>query len=250
MRRSYFLLAAAISLFAGAPTLASAADPIAGEYATRPGWGSLVITGDEQAGRSFELFAMGSNGHMCELSGSLQGSSAVARSEFADTCRMNFYFDGARVAVQAITGEACRSYCGMRAGFEGDYSILAPACAPAARERRKNEFLSDYKAGRHAPALAKLDSLESECGGFFDWLEADRFANDRAITLLHLGQPAECLAALAGTRAADSHDEESLDESVSLPPSDRDMYLPIARATWFNRERCKAAVERNARKAG
>jgi hypothetical protein len=242
MHESY-LVAAALLVCAGMPTLASAADPMIGEYATKPGWGSLVIAEDKEGRRSFELFAMGSNGHMCELSGSLQGSSAVASSEFADTCRMTFYSDGTRVAVQAITQEACRSYCGMRAGFEGDYSILTPACTPAARERRKDEFLSDYKARRHAPALAKLDLVGSECGGFFDWLEADRFANDRAITLLHLGRPAECLAALAGTRAADSHDEESLDESVFLPPSDRDMYLPVARATWFNRDRCKAAME-------
>lgn len=243
MRRSY-LVVIAILVSAGIPALASAANPMVGEYATKPGWGSLVIAEDKEGRRSFELFAMGSNGHMCELSGSLQGSSAVASSEFADTCRMTFDFDGARVAVQAITEDACRSYCGMRAGFEGDYSILTPACTPAARERRKDEFLSDYKAKRYAPALAKLDSVGSECGGFFDWLEEDRFANDRAITLLHLGRPAECLAVLAGTRAADSHDEESLDESVSLPPADRDMYLPIARATWFNRDRCKAAVER------
>jgi hypothetical protein len=249
MRRWSLVVAVAL-VCSGMPVLANAAAPMVGEYATKPGWGSLVIAEDKEGRRSFELFATGSNGHICELSGSLQGSSAITGDEPTDTCRMSFDFDGARVAVQAITRETCHSYCGIRADFEGDYSILAPACTPTVRERRKARFLADYKARRYASALAQLDSIGSECGGFFDWLEKDRFANDRAITLLHLGRPAECLAALAGTLVADSHDEESLDESVALPPTDRDMYLPIARATWFNRDRCKAAMKHNARKAG
>jgi hypothetical protein len=242
MRRMNLMLVAAL-VFPGMPSLGSAAGPVVGEYATKPGWGHLVIADGKDGRRSFELLAMGANGHMCELDGSLDESAAVTDDEFADACRMTFDFDGARVAVKAVTQEACRSYCGMRAGFEGDYSIVVPSCTPAARERRRDEFLVDYKAKRYAPALAKLDSIGRECGEFFDWLEEDQFANDSAITLLHLGRPAECLAALDGTRAADSRDEESLDESVYLPPGDRDMYLPIARATWFNRDRCRAAME-------
>ena len=35
----------------------------------------------------------------------------------------------------------------------------------------------------HPAALARLEGLERECGSFFDWLEADRFANDKAIVL-------------------------------------------------------------------
>ena len=224
--------------------LPASAGPATGEYATQPGWGSLVISADEQGRQRFELFSVGGNGHICELSGIVQGTNAATGDEFADVCRITFDFDGASVSVRAVTEGACRSYCGMRAGFEGDYSLLPPACRPSARERRNAMFLSDYKAKRYAAALAKLDGLERECGGFFSWLEQDQFANDRAITLLHLGRPGECLAALGNTRAAESHDEDSLDESVSLPPTDRDMYLPIARATWFNRDRCNAAMKR------
>ena len=222
---------------------ASAAAPAAGEYSTQPGWGSLVISAGEQGRQHFELFSVGGNGHMCELSGIVQGTKAATGDELADVCQMTFDFDGSSVSVRAITEEACRSYCGMRAGFVGDYSLLPRVCSFSSRERRSAEFLSDYKATRYAAALAKLDALGRECGGFFNWLEQDQFANDRAITLLHLGRPGECLAALANTRAAESHDEDSLDESVHLPPTDRDMYLPIARATWFNRDRCKAAMK-------
>ena len=235
------LAGSGISL-SGVSLRANAAGPVAGEYATQPGWGSLVISADAQGRPRFELSTVGGNGHMCELGGSLQGTNA-STDDGVDACRMTFDSDGARVSVQAVTEEACRAYCGMRAGFEGEYAVLPAACSRSARERRNTAFLSDYKAKRFPAALARLEGLERECGSFFDWLEADRFANDKAITLFHLGRPGECVAVLDNTLAADSHDEESLDETAQLPPSDRDLYLPIARAAWFNRDRCKAAIK-------
>lgn len=242
MRSATWIVGTALAI--SGISVPASAGPANGEYATQPGWGSLVISADEQGRQRFELFSVGGNGHICELSGIVQGTSAATNDEFADICRMTFDIDGARISVHAVTAEACRSYCGMRSGFEGDYSLLPSACTPSARERRNAMFLSDYKAKRYATALAKLDGLGRECGGFFSWLEKDQFANDRAITLLHLGRPGECLTALGNTLAAESDDEDSLDETVSLPPTDRDMYLPIARATWFNRDRCKAALKR------
>ena len=242
MHSANWIVAAALAI--SGISLPASAGPAAGEYATQPGWGGLVISADEQGRQRFELFSVGANGHTCQLSGIVQGTDAVTGDESADVCRMTFDSDGARVSVRAVTEETCRSYCGMRGSFEGDYSLLPPACRPSARERRNATFLSDYKAKRYTAALAKLDGLERECGGFFSWLEQDQFANDRAITLLHLGRPGQCLTALGKTLAAKSHDEDSLDESVALPPIDRDMYLPIARATWFNRDRCKAAMKR------
>lgn len=44
-------------------SLPASADPAAGEYATQPGWCSLVISADEQGSQRFELFSVGANGH-------------------------------------------------------------------------------------------------------------------------------------------------------------------------------------------
>ncbi len=64
--------------------------------------------------------------------------------------------------------------------------------------------------------------------------------------LWHLGRPGECVAALDATLAAASDDEASLaavlrEQGMALPPGDWDAYLPIARATWFNRSKCETA---------
>ena len=242
MHGANWIVVAALTI-PGISLPANAAGPAAGEYATQPGWGNLVVSADAQGHRRFELSTVGGNGHMCELGGSLRGTSATTEDEAIDACRMTFDSDGVKVSVQAVTEEACRAYCGMRAGFEGEYTMLPAPCSRSARERRNAAFLSDYKARRYPAALAALVELERECGSFFDWLEQDRFANDKAITLLHLGRAGECVAVLDNTLAAGSHDEDSLDGVVRLPPADRDMYLPIARATWFNRDRCKAAIK-------
>lgn len=63
--------------------------------------------------------------------------------------------------------------------------------------------------------------------------------------LWHLRRPGECVAALDATLAAAS-DEASLavvlqERGMALPPGDWDAYLPIARATWFNRSKCETA---------
>ncbi len=94
-----------------------------------------------------------------------------------------------------------------------------------------------------------MQSFAGECGEFLNWLDRDRFANDRALTLLRLNRPQECLAALDQTMAGRSRDEASFQaemdkDSTMLPPSDWDAYLPIAKSTWFNRRLCEAAKGR------
>ncbi|MEZ0470732.1 hypothetical protein [Luteimonas salinilitoris] len=234
----------AIPVFLLMAISAHAAGPGPGEYGTRRGWGSLVIRDAPDGRRRFEMSTVGANGHMCDLEGAVDGSSAVTADELGEACRMTFTVDGPGIAVKAET-EACRRYCGMRAGFEGEYVRLPAGCTPAARERAQADFLSQYRSGRYAAALGRLNVLGAECGDFFDWLQRDRFANDRAVTLWHLGRLDECIAVLDSTLAAGSYDEASLvaalrEQGMALPPGDWDAYLPIARAAWFNRSKCGA----------
>jgi len=232
-------------LVCGAAFAAAAAAPAPGEYGTKDGWGSLKISGQGDV-RQFTIDAMGANGHSCGLSGTLRGEIAEV-TEGSDTpCRVSFKRTPGGFEVKALTEESCRDYCGARAGFEGEYLALPAGCTAAASTRRRAAYLADYRGKRYAPALAGMDAFDKECGTFFDWLERDRFANDRAITLLRLGRPKECLAVLDTTIAAGSRDEDSLQEELDkngsmLPPSDWDNYLPIAKSTWFNRKLCEAA---------
>ncbi|MDR6675421.1 hypothetical protein [Xanthomonas sp. 1678] len=224
---------------------AAAATPAPVEYGTKNGWGSLQISG--QGGvRQFEIEAVGANGHTCALSGTLRGEIAEATDGSDTPCRVSFKRTPGGFEVTPLTEDSCRDYCGARAGFDGEYLALPPGCTAAASGKRRAAYLADYRGKRYAAALAGMDAFGKECGTFFNWLERDRFANDRAIALLRLGRPKDCLAALDSTIAGASRDEDSLQQELDkngsmLPPSDWDSYLPIAKSTWFNRKLCEAA---------
>ncbi|MBO9882521.1 hypothetical protein [Xanthomonas sp. D-109] len=242
MARRYGWSAMLVGLVAFA---AAAAGPTPGEYSTKEGWGSMRVT-DKGGARQFDLLSVGANGHTCSLSGTLQGDKAEVNDAGDVPCKLAFKPVPGGFNVAALTEESCRDYCGMRASFEGDYLQLPAGCTAAASSRRREAYLQDYRGKRYDKALAGMQAFAGKCGGFLNWLDRDRFANDRAITLLRLGRPQECLAALDGTMAGRSHDEASFQaelekQSTMLPPSDWDAYLPIAKSTWFNRKLCEAA---------
>ncbi|MCS3810186.1 hypothetical protein [Xanthomonas sp. 4461] len=224
---------------------AVAAGPAPGQYSTKHGWGSLQVS-DKGGARHFEILAVGANGHSCSLEGTLQGDKAEVSDVGDAPCKLSFKPVAGGFSIAALTQDSCRNYCGMRARFEGDYLQLPAGCTFASSNRRREAYLRDYRGKRYAEALAGMQAFTGECGEFLNWLDRDRLANDRALTLLRLNRPQECLKALDQTMAGRSRDEASfqaeLDKnSTMLPPSDWDAYLPIAKSTWFNRKLCEAA---------
>ncbi|MBE0316658.1 hypothetical protein [Xanthomonas citri] len=216
---------------------AMAAGPTPGEYGTKQGWGSLQVS-DKGGARHFEMLAVGANGHTCSLEGTLRGDTAEV-SDASDTpCKLAFKPVAGGFSIAALTPDSCRDYCGMRASFEGDYLKLPAGCTSAASSRRREAYLRDYRGKRYSEALAGMQAFAGECGEFLNWLDRDRFANDRALTLLRLNRPQECLAALDQTMAGRSRDEASFQAEMD---KDSTMLPPIAKSTWFNRKLCEAA---------
>lgn len=226
-------------LAALAMSAALAGELLPGDYGM-PGGSGLLAIRDTGGVRRFVIDTVGANGHVCHLEGRLENARALPDGGDG-ACAIVLAGSGDRVEVRA-EGEGCRYYCGMRAGFAGSYVRMRSDCLPGARERRNEAFRSAYRARRYDQALGLLERTERECGRFFGWAEQDAFANDKAITLYHLGRHAQCLDVLRGTRAAVAHDEASLDEAIMLPPSDRELYLPIARSTWHNLALCRRAA--------
>lgn len=226
----------------------AAAGPVPGEYATQPGYGLLTVTAGKDGVRRFSIDALGVNGHMCTLEGRIEGG--VGRTDpdagEASICSVDFKGEGGAFEVEP-RDERCREFCGMRASFAGRYVRVPPGCSPTGREKRNQAFLADYRAKRFPAALRTLQQTEAACGRFFDWAEKDSFANDKALTLHRLGRDKECLAVLAGTLVADNRNEDELREDFWPAPTDWDIYLPIAKATWTNRRLCEAGNKRAAR---
>ena len=203
------------------------------------GWGTLQV---KPGGQAFSIETVGANLHVCNVDGTIKGG--VGRPQDADAdCRIGFKAQDRDIEVTG-EGDGCRNYCGARAYFDGKYRLPPASCVAKNLQKRRNGFLADYKARRYETAYLQVDSLYRECKEFYNWVDIDVLRNDVALTQLRLGHPAGCLKTLQETRAWESPNEKHLEEESGLPPSDFDMYLSVAKATWTNRWLCEKALAR------
>ncbi len=214
-----------------------AAEPLRpGTYEMHRTSGVLKIDSGDGA-RRFVIDTVGGNGHTCHIAGVIrngtgQGDDAIASPQ----CKVSFKARNDRIDVRPVAGD-CTYYCGARADFAGAYFRPPAACTGDRRAERRASFLARYHDKAFAPAYTTLNALLRECGDFFAWSEIDAVRNDLALTALHLGRPDECRALLKNTLGAKFGDEDALREE--LPPTDFEIYVPVARATWHNLALCK-----------
>jgi len=215
-------------------------DPAPAEYQTEGGWGRLTVQRAGPASLKFRLRAQGANGHTCGLDGEiLAGVGSLTPEGMREVCRVFFKPVAGGVEVSSTGGQACRSFCGMRASFEGTYLRASAACAEPARREARREFKKLYDAGDYARAQAALRPVLADCGASMPWLEAGWIRNDLALTQFKLGDPQGCLLTLQPLRADGARSDSDI--RAAYPPSDADRYLSILRATRSNAGRCEAA---------
>ncbi|MCA8051117.1 hypothetical protein [Burkholderia arboris] len=101
---------------------AAAVEP--GEYLYVEGshaHGVLLVKG----GR-FAIDTIGGNCHTCSLTGTLKNNMGVASGD-GETCRISITGDRGTLKVNSGSADGCRSYCGARAMFDGEYRQPAAA---------------------------------------------------------------------------------------------------------------------------
>ncbi|WP_375226782.1 hypothetical protein [Burkholderia orbicola] len=219
--------------------VASAVEP--GEYFYVEGGhshGALVVKG----GR-FTLDTIGGNCHTCSLTGTLKGNTGVA-TDGGETCRISITGGHGAVKVDSGNTDACRSYCGVRAMFDGAYRQPTAACTDRSRAARLTQARALYVKKNYAAAEMVFTSLIDECTRDMDWIEIDRVRSDLALTQYHLGKSAKCLATLSQTTAMRNHDDSDneSDASFGLPPCDATNYQLTGKAILHNAALCKAPV--------
>lgn len=220
-------------------TAAWAADPAPGTYITEGGWGTLVVSRSGAKGLQFRLGAMGANGHSCDLRGTIvDGKASLEVGLGEPACSVSFKARPGSVDVEASDSASCRFFCGMRAWFEGSYLQPSPACTSGAKTATRRRFATLYRAKSYGQAASVLAPVLQECAQTLNGLESGRLRNDMAITLFHLGRRDECLDMLKPVLELAGKDEDELRQA--LPPSDFELYLPIARAAWHNARLCGA----------
>lgn len=208
-----------------------------GDYVTEGGWGNLSLKSDA-GGLAFQINAVGGNLHVCDIDGVVRaGVARVETGEKGQACVVRFAPKDGGIQVSPQEGEPCRSFCGMRAGFEGLYFKPAPGCAAAEVKRGRAAFKRQFDQKGYTEARATLEPLIERCTKTLYGPDADWMRNDLAITLYRLKDNAGCLRVLQPLAELGAMSEAKVREEYA--PSDAEMMVPIARATRTNLRLCK-----------
>jgi hypothetical protein len=228
-----FSMRALLAIAFATPCAVRAADAVrAGSYENPNG--TLVVSGDTGA-LTFKIDAFGANGHTCSLDGDIHGNQARLDGD-ESPCIVTF--DARAKGIEVSSNDACRTYCGMRAHFDGMYFKPAPGCAGDERSHTRDAFKAIYAKKDYAAARGKLEPVLTQCAPVLSWLETASIRNDLAVTLYHLDDRAACLSVLEPLAADAAKTDDALREDY--PPADFEDYRPLVKAARTNLKLCKA----------
>ena len=215
----------------------SAQKLVPGEYVTEGGWGNLTLKRGSKGALAFSIETVGANGHSCSLEGEVRNGSATLEGlDEGEPCIVTLAAVEGGVEVGSES-DACRIFCGARAGFTGTYLRLPVSCSPKVVAATRKTFKQLYDARKFTAARAKLEPLLESCDSFLDTWTTGRIRNDLAVTLHKLGDLEGCRAVLEPLR----EDAEMTDQELreNYPPSDAESLMPIVRATRTNLRLCR-----------
>jgi hypothetical protein len=231
------------ALLGMAPAQAQSYPP--GEYISGNGLGTLKVepaTGNRQ---KFSLESWGANGHSCSLDGEIVARVARLSTDDANKeppCVVGFNPKGTGIDVAPKgEGSACRSFCGMRASFEGTYLKPAPGCTNAEMTRTRTRFKQAYDRKDYALARQLLAPLLKTCAETLSELQGADIRNDLAVTLHHLNEDAACREVLEPLRELARMSKDELNKN--FPPADAEARAPVARAARTNLRLCGAGAK-------
>jgi hypothetical protein len=142
-------------------------------YQIESGRGSLELTEHMLNSFKFKIETLGANGHSCSISGVIEPGLGVAKVEDgspAKPCEVKFSSTSNSVQISYDTGdESCRSYCGMRATFDGTFMRTDSECLPDAVRETGNKFKMAYDKKNYKEALSLLALLHKSCGKNLLW---------------------------------------------------------------------------------
>ena len=217
--------------------LATAADTLApGEYRTQDGAARLHIEAHTAQGSAFRLSAQGANDSACDIEGKAQGLAAHIAIANNPSCELRFAPRQGGYEVSSPSGDACRYFCGSRAGYAYEYLPLPSACTDEAVRTTRARFDQLFQSKAYPVAAPVLTQLLKNCGNWMDWPSMARVRNDLAITQYHLSQKAACRQTLAPVLKVVKTNPTAM--QLALPPAEFQNYQPIAKATWFNQKLC------------
>ncbi len=210
------------------------------EYGTLGGRGTMLL---DREGRSVNLDVLGVNGHSCSVRGRLSGQK-LDRVEAEEGCKFQLQPKAQAVltvVVDEAARDACRSNCGARAWFEGDYQPLPAACTQKGLARQQGDALRAYQGKRFDDAFRLWSQGLADCETTMHWSAIWRWRNDASIAAAHAGHAADCTrlsqAVLADVKRFTLEGET---EPFTFAPGDAETARPLISAARHNLARCDA----------
>lgn len=208
-----------------------------GKYITKGGWGHLSIYKNNDGSLAFDISSLGANAHSCNLKGTIKNGQAILKgSEENKPCIVTFHRTGDQIEV-AENNNACRYYCGARAGFPGAYLKAKQGCSEIKKSR--DEFKRLYNKKAYAQARDVLEPVVKNCEDVMDPMEIGWVRNDLAITQYKLGEFTECLHTLQPLEKVAKQTDDELFDSYSGQPAFAESSVKIAKATRTNIKLCR-----------
>jgi hypothetical protein len=209
----------------------------ASEYITEKGSGRLTVTKTNATDGTFELRSIGANGHQCALEGAIHSGKASLRAGSDEAlCLINFKQTPRGIEVMPQDIQPCQAFCGVRAGFDGEYLSVSPECGDAARRKTRDKSLAVYRAKNFQPAATQLEKLLNLCRSTLRDTEQSNIRNDLAVAYFHIEQQEKCLDTLKPI--LDELTDSRLKFLQQVAPSDYEEWAAISKISKFNQKLC------------
>jgi hypothetical protein len=233
-------------LLASVPALAESipVELATGTYVTQGGWGDLTISRGN-SGQHFTIDVVGTNYHMCNLEGSLVGTiGTVDTSDGGDACTIELTPTPQGITITAQDGDGvasgCRSYCGARAYFEGEYFATLPICTPSLLNSHISMLAVLPRAEELAYAQAEIMPALEKCTATLRPSTEQDLRGALALAYYHAGEPEKCRATLAVYQEWLAKSDAEIREEKSYAPSEADEALAQSKQLRNISELCKA----------
>lgn len=224
-------------LLVGAFAAVQAASPVLvpGEYVTAEGWGVLQVRAGQPL--HWSIHSLGGNAHICQLEGIWQAGKVMLSDKEAANCHIAFHITPQGINVSDNEDETCRYFCGVRAGYTGQYERPPAACTPSQVRKTRQNFQQAYQRQAYAQAAQLLAPVLAQCERYMTWLDKGWLRNDLGLTQAKLHDKA-CQVTLAPLAEDAVKSDEVLQSEYA--PSDAEAWLRVVKAARTNLKKCAA----------
>lgn len=208
-----------------------------GTYITNEGWGILKLSNDKTQkdveAKSFEINTVGTNGHFCELRGTIL-STGIAQLKDANNdqklCTIHFKPNETGINIlEDEKSDSCRSFCGSRASFASHYNAIQPICEPYNIRNAFGAYESSRATDELDIAKERIQPILKDCAKTISLEEKAKLHQALALINYHTHNLAKCQETLAPYQTIIDSSDTEIDNAYTADPTAQNNWRVIAK---------------------